>query len=136
MKTRNHIKFTFTVLTLLLAGITSTGLSAQSTVISSQAPVHKWDETVYTVYIPNSFTPNADGVNDQFTVYSEQLKRINLKIYDQGGQEVYNTSELGQGWNGQFHNRELHQDTYLYRVEAEYTNGYSEVMVGPLTLIR
>jgi len=129
-----YLKISLFISALVLFG----GLNAQSTVISSVAGVEiPGDETVYTVYVPNSFTPNADGVNDEFNVYSEQLKRVNIKIYDQMGQEVYNTSEMGKGWNGKnLRQKDMHQDTYLYRIEAEYTNGGSEVLVGPICLIR
>lgn len=122
--------------TSILIILIQVNTSAQSTVVSHSGAISTADPTFYTVYIPNSFTPNADGMNDQFMVYSEQLKRINLKVYDQQGQEVYNTSEIGQGWDGKHQNLELHQDTYLYRIEAEYVNGYSETLVGPLNLIR
>jgi gliding motility-associated-like protein len=133
-KVFNYALTGFFTLVLMSWGI-SHG-SAQSTLISSTGSIAAVDPTVYTVYIPNSFTPNADGVNDRFTIYSEQLKRINLKIYDQTGQEVFNTSEMDTGWDGNHHNREMHQDTYLYRIEAEYINGYTETLVGPLNLIR
>jgi gliding motility-associated-like protein len=139
MRTKNIKNYWVTgISTVILFVLSMVNVIGQSTVMSSSGSgiTAATDETIYTVYVPNSFTPNSDGVNDQFMVYSEQLKRINLKVYDQQGQEVYNTSEIGQGWDGKHHDREMHQDTYLYRIEAEYVNGYSETLVGPLNLIR
>ena len=135
MRTSKYINLILASVTTMIF-MASSQLNAQSTVISTSGTVNKLDETVYTVYIPNSFTPNSDGINDKFMVFSDQLKRISIKIYDQMGQEVFSTIEMGQGWDGKHHNREMHQDTYLYRIEAEFVNGYSEVLVGPLSLIR
>lgn len=133
-----YFKYALVTAILVVSAGLFTSLNAQSTVISSVAGAEiPGDENVYTVYIPNSFTPNADGINDEFMVFSEQLKRVNIKIYDQMGQEVYNTSEIGKGWNGKnLRQKDMHQDTYLYRIEAEYTNGGSEILVGPVCLIR
>ncbi len=135
----NNLKIKYLPALILLFSVFSIStLYSQSTIVSS-IPGEKYpgDENVYTVYIPNSFTPNADGVNDEFMVFSEQLKRFNMRIYDQTGQEIYSTSIIGQGWNGKnLRQKEMYQDTFLYRIEAEYTNGGSEVMVGPVSLIR
>lgn len=94
------------------------------------------DETVYTLFIPNCFTPNDDGTNDKFIVASDLLKRISLRIYDKTGEEVFATIDMNQGWNGEYKGKELKQDAYLYRIEATYMNGEDEIIVGQVNLMR
>lgn len=93
-------------------------------------------EDYYTVFIPNCFTPNEDGLNDRFIVGSDLVKRISLRIYDKTGEEVFATIEMAQGWDGKHHGREMKQDSYLYRVEVDYMNGTNEVIVGQVSLMR
>jgi len=93
-------------------------------------------EDYYTVFIPNCFTPNNDGLNDKFLVGSDLVKRISLRIYDKTGEEVFATIDMAQGWDGKYHGRELMQDAYLYRVEVDYMNGTNETIVGQINLMR
>lgn len=55
---------------------------------------------------PNAFTPNADGINDLFFVYSEgiQLEDFNLEIFDRNGSQVFRTQRQSQGWDGRMPN--------------------------------
>lgn len=53
------------------------------------------------VYVPNAFTPDADGVNDRFVVSTTvALRDLSMLIFDRWGQVVYETADLGPAWNG------------------------------------
>jgi gliding motility-associated-like protein len=146
MKSQMH-PLLFTCLLMLLGFLGSFITAAQAT---AQSNIHHSnssflnhstqqepeDETVYTLFIPNAFTPNGDGHNDEFLVSSSLLKRISMRIYDKSGEEVFATIDLTQGWNGKHYGRELKQDTYLYRIEASFMNGTDEIFVGQLNLMR
>ncbi len=56
----------------------------------------------YNFYIPNSFTPNGDGLNDIFKVEAigVDLNNFDMKVYDRWGQEVFATTDLASGWDG------------------------------------
>ena len=60
------------------------------------------------IYIPNSFSPNDDGINDNFTIFSNKDLEINyLRIFDRWGNLVFEQKESltnydFQGWNGSF----------------------------------
>jgi gliding motility-associated-like protein len=123
--------------------ITSSQAVAQSSIShsnagfsNSQNKLGPDEEIIYTLFIPNAFTPNGDGHNDEFIVSSSLLKRISMRIYDKSGEEVFATIDMTQGWNGKHYGRELKQDTYLYRIEASFLNGEDEVFVGQLNLMR
>lgn len=57
------------------------------------------------VYVPNSFTPNNDGINDYIMVYTnDTLSLFELKIYNIYGEKVYETINIEDMWmGGQFY---------------------------------
>ncbi len=67
------------------------------------------------VFIPNVFTPNKDGVNDELipkTSASQTLLRYD--VFDRFGNKVYGTTVFGNGWDGTFKGLPLDMDTYFY----------------------
>ena len=59
-----------------------------------------------TVYWPDAFTPNGDGVNDLFTGYVDcqyrQIKAVAWQVYTRWGELVYQSTALGPGWDGRY----------------------------------
>jgi gliding motility-associated-like protein len=95
------------------------------------------------VYIPNVFSPNADGVNDHFTVYGKtSLKQIlRLEVYDRWGNNVFikenfDPNEPRQGWDGTFRGELLNPGVYVFRAEVEFTDGFIDNYGGDVTLLR
>lgn len=54
----------------------------------------------FTLYWPNSFTPNKDGINDIFSFKGDGVKEFELKIFDRWGRQVFGTTDLNVGWDG------------------------------------
>ena len=55
--------------------------------------------------LPNIFTPNADGKNDNYTPFPYQfIEGVNISIFNRWGQEVYSSSDPQLGWNGKVNN--------------------------------
>lgn len=65
------------------------------------------------LYIPNSFTPNADGVNDVFRASATEISDFHLTVFNRWGQLLYETYSLSDGWDGTFNNETVQQDTYV-----------------------
>lgn len=67
-------------------------------------------------YIPNTFTPNGDGINDiLFMAGAECLERTRLEIYNRWGQIVFETDEpFKEFWDGTFQGKEVPQGVYPY----------------------
>ena len=86
------------------------------------------------VYIPNTFTPNGDGLNDIFKpVFEDTLKvqDYNLEIYDKSGVQVFHSRNPNIGWDG------LPFDTvYVYKIFMRF-EGCDEVIIktGSINLI-
>lgn len=56
-----------------------------------------------TVFVPNAFTPNNDGLNDVFRILNGvKTQNFNLKIFNRWGQPVFESKDWKQGWDGRF----------------------------------
>ncbi len=88
------------------------------------------------VYIPNSFTPNGDGVNDKFYIYGKSLKTIRMQVFDRWGELLFTSYSQDNGWDGTYRGANMEPGVYVYTVEAEYLNGKTINQTGSVTLIR
>ncbi len=72
------------------------------------------------VYVPNSFTPNADGLNDVFLPKGEGINDYSLKIYDRWGNMVFISDDIEIGWDGIVDGGTeiAQQDVFVYVVEV------------------
>jgi len=90
--------------------------------------------------IPNSFTPNGDGVNDYFfprQLLSRSLGAFTMKVFNRWGQVVYETSNRnGRGWDGRFNDKEQPSGVYIYQINVVLENGRTEQFTGNVTLLR
>jgi gliding motility-associated-like protein len=70
--------------------------------------------------VPNVFTPNNDGIDDDFVIQVTNVTSYSIYIYDRWGQEVYNSTNPNQYWNGRVKNTtNLSPDgTYYYIIKA------------------
>lgn len=95
------------------------------------------------VYIPNSFTPNRDGINDFFTLYhADIIQRIlKFEIYDRWGELMYDarniepSSELAR-WDGTFKGEKLSPAVFIYLIEIELKNGRRKTFSGDISLLK
>ncbi len=90
-----------------------------------------------TVYIPNAFSPNDDGLNDVFRIQGEPFKVLKFWVYNRWGEELFFTSDPSSGWDG----RRMRdgncspQDTYIYKTEILGEHGEIQEMTGSFLLI-
>ncbi|MEI6766274.1 MAG: gliding motility-associated C-terminal domain-containing protein [Bacteroidota bacterium] len=89
-----------------------------------------------TVFIPNVFSPNKDGQNDDFKIYGENITQLNFAVYNRWGSEVFRTEELNTGWDGRYKNKDCSAGVYFYLAEVTFADGSSVVKKGNVTLIR
>ena len=61
------------------------------------------DPCICEMIVPNAFSPNNDGYNDEFRqLECSQLNRFNMKIYNRWGELMFETSDYSAGWDGTF----------------------------------
>jgi gliding motility-associated-like protein len=91
----------------------------------------------FTIFIPNSFTPNEDGKNEIFYVQGMGIDEIQIEIFNRWGQRVFYSNDLALGWDGLIDGKEANQDTYVVRVSAKnYLFNKIEKKTSLLHLIR
>ena len=69
------------------------------------------------LYVPNSFTPNADMHNELFVVYGENIKTYSMKIFDRWGDLLFESEDIQKHWDGYFMGEKVEQGKYLYHIE-------------------
>ena len=93
--------------------------------------------TERTVFLPNAFTPNGDGVNDVFKINPVGVNALNyFRIFNQWGQIVFETRNLSEGWDGKLNGVRQPLATYNWILDATDIYGNSVRESGSVTLIR
>ncbi len=70
------------------------------------------------VVVPNVFTPNGDGTNDEFRVVYRSLKEFHCWVYNRWGHLVYEWSDPAKGWDGTIGGRPAAEGAYFYVIRA------------------
>jgi gliding motility-associated-like protein len=97
----------------------------------------------WTFYIPNAFTPNADGDNDFFNGKGYNLTEYQLWIFDRWGNMIYTTgkangTDSSVPWNGKANNGQepAQQDVYIWKVELKDIFNKPHSYIGTVTLVK
>lgn len=89
--------------------------------------------------IPTAFTPNGDGLNDEFHILNPIFyPEFSFVIYNRWGQEVFATSDVLKGWNGTYDDKDQEIGMYIWMVTYEKANEPNKpyVLHGTVTLLR
>jgi gliding motility-associated-like protein len=90
-----------------------------------------------TVYLPNAFTPNGDGVNDVFRVLrSPYIGITGFRVFNRWGAMVFSGSDQHPGWDGTFHGELQPADTYVWEVSYIDLLNIARTAHGVVLLIR
>ena len=92
------------------------------------------------IYIPSGFSPNGDGINDEFKVEGLNITNFTLRIFNRWGQQVFESNDINKGWNGTSSGQPVGIDVYIYQIDVE---GYNNELLrrdfqktGTITLVR
>jgi gliding motility-associated-like protein len=82
----------------------------------------------FNIFIPNMFSPNLDGNNDQYKIYGYGLEeQIEFKIYNRQGTQVYETMSLTElmniGWDGKYMDQDQPDGVYIWTLSANDLSG-------------
>ncbi len=90
------------------------------------------------VFAPNAFSPNDDGDNDFFKIYSSTVTQIKgMEIYDRWGGILFQTSNMSEGWDGKANGEYLPDGVYVYFIEAICPlDGSTIIIKGDISIMR
>ncbi len=96
------------------------------------------------VYIPTAFTPNGDGVNEVFKIYtgSSAEKIINFAIYNRWGSVIWKASDIpivdnasALGWNGTFKGNSLNPGVFVFTAKILFKDGVTRTYSGDISIL-
>ncbi len=88
------------------------------------------------IYVPNAFSPNNDGKNEVFGVFNRCLYTLDLKIYNQWGNLVFETNTVDEYWDGTFSGNDAESGIYSYYFTGTLTDETQVEGQGNFVLIR
>jgi gliding motility-associated-like protein len=97
-------------------------------------------KTENTIYMPNAFTPNGDGLNDVFLPQTaETPSEYKLSVFDRSGNLVFYSDDIQKGWDGRINKNGLEdvkEDVYIWRIEMKTAKGEKRHLMGSVTLLK
>jgi len=93
---------------------------------------------IYTIYIPNAFTPNNDFDNNIFLPIVIGAEEYELSIYNRHGQRIFYTNDIAEGWDGFINNGNQFaiKGVYIYSIVLKDNKGKVKTYEGQVSLIR
>jgi len=88
------------------------------------------------VFVPNVFSPNHDGKNDLLFVYGNYITKVDMRIFNQWGQQIATINDKTQGWDGTHKGSAQPVGVYVYVLKAELADGRKVNLKGSITLVR
>ncbi|RYY30353.1 MAG: gliding motility-associated C-terminal domain-containing protein [Chitinophagaceae bacterium] len=90
------------------------------------------------LWLPNAFSPNGDGRNDQLTVLSKcPAEKVEFRIFNRWGQLVFDTHNPATGWDGSFKGKPALPGVYVYQISyRSVATGRRKELKGNVSLLR
>ena len=99
-------------------------------------------EIIPELYLPNAFTPNGDGLNDEFYVYGGEsaVQVVYMRVYTRWGELVHEArniplSDPAYGWDGTFKGEVMNPNVFTYELEVLFERGVIKLYFGDITLM-
>jgi gliding motility-associated-like protein len=88
-------------------------------------------------YVPTAFTPNGNGQNDKLRPVLFNIPKLtSFKVFNRWGQLVFQTSQMGEGWDGTLKGKEQPSESYRWILECVDANGKTIKRSGTSLLIK
>jgi gliding motility-associated-like protein len=88
------------------------------------------------IFVPNAFSPNGDGKNDILFVYGNYIDELEMRIFNQWGEQIELLNSTSRGWNGMYKGKAQPVGVYVYTLKAVLQGGRKVNMKGSITLLR
>lgn len=90
------------------------------------------------IYAANIFKPNADGDNDVFWIFTQDVTEYDLKIFNRWGEIVFASNSKPDVWDGNYRSMKAEEGTYSWKLTYRNVNQAEVVQVkmGTVLLVR
>ncbi len=85
---------------------------------------------------PNAFSPNDDGVNDEWRVSYKSIVDFDCHIFNRWGQEMIHLTDPAQGWDGKYKGKTVPTGVYYYVIKAKGSEGRKYHLNGDINIIK
>ncbi|MBL8002658.1 MAG: gliding motility-associated C-terminal domain-containing protein [Flavobacteriales bacterium] len=89
-----------------------------------------------TLYVPNTFTPDGDGINDTFFALATEVKTFKLYVFNRWGEQIFESDRLDRFWDGTYNGVRSPIDTYVWRIDLTELSGEKSTHYGHVNLVR
>lgn len=86
--------------------------------------------------IPNAFSPDGDGINDEWKVAYRSLIEFKCWIYDRHGHEIYHFDDPSNGWDGKKNGKYVKPGVYFYVIQAKGADGKKYKKSGDINILK
>ncbi|MDE6648659.1 MAG: gliding motility-associated C-terminal domain-containing protein [Muribaculaceae bacterium] len=86
--------------------------------------------------VPNAFSPNGDGINDEWKVSYRSLQTFQCSIFNRQGHQVYHLTSPDQGWDGKVNGKTVDSGVFFYVIEATGTDGKKYKKSGDINIVK
>lgn len=88
------------------------------------------------VFVPSAFSPDNDGFNDEVLVFGNNISKMTFVVYNRWGEQVFQTTDQNQGWDGTHRGIALPPDVYGYYLQCTCDGGGTLLLKGNITLLK
>lgn len=88
------------------------------------------------VFVPNAFSPNNDGHNDELGVYGNCIKELIFRVYDRWGEIVFESDDVSKRWDGKYKGYAVTSGVFIYQLSAKLKSGTVINKRGNITLVK
>lgn len=88
------------------------------------------------VFVPNSFSPNDDGLNDIFLANPYEIDGWNLSVFNRWGSPVFQSKTALEGWDGKFNGKYVEMGSYYWTLIYKNESGRRSERQGFVNVLR
>ena len=90
------------------------------------------------LFVPNVFSPNGDGLNDEFKAFTDcSLLKFEIKVFTRWGALVYEGNSIDDGWDGKYKGNIAKSDSYVYYIKYAFDDDKGEeAIAGEVSLLK
>ena len=90
------------------------------------------------LFVPNAFTPNYNGLNDDFKAYGDGIVYFHMMIFDRWGELMFESNDINVGWDGDPHGKKTMSNVFVYKIDyrTDCSGDQDIEKIGHVSVIR